>query len=120
VRAQEQHPVWVSSLANAGAMPANVSDSVRARVTAGLAKLVDEVKKYASVIYAPTANGAAPPRPPRVVPNTTRSRPNVATTSASHKPALLRTWLEMDTAGNENIRLATTTPAPAPVTWATI
>jgi hypothetical protein len=28
-----------------GAMPANVSDSVRASVTAGLAKLVDEVKK---------------------------------------------------------------------------
>lgn len=30
-----------------GAMPANVSDSVRAAVTAGLAKLVEEVKKYA-------------------------------------------------------------------------
>ena len=28
----------------AGAMPANVSESVRAIVTAGLAKLVDEVK----------------------------------------------------------------------------
>ena len=41
-----------------GAIPAKVSDSVRARVTAGLAKLVDEVKKYAPVMYAPTANGA--------------------------------------------------------------
>jgi hypothetical protein len=31
-----------------GAMPAKVSDSVLATVTAGLAKLVDEVKKYAA------------------------------------------------------------------------
>jgi hypothetical protein len=31
-----------------GAMPANVSESVLATVTAGLAKLVDEVKKYAA------------------------------------------------------------------------
>ena len=29
----------------AGAMPANVSENMRATVTAGLAKLVDEVKK---------------------------------------------------------------------------
>ncbi len=31
--------------AERGAMPAKVSDNVRAMVTAGLAKLVDEVKK---------------------------------------------------------------------------
>ena len=31
----------------AGAMPANVFDSVRPIVTAGLAKLVDEVNQYA-------------------------------------------------------------------------
>ena len=31
--------------ADDGLMPANVSDNVRATVTAGLAKLVDEVKK---------------------------------------------------------------------------
>src|SRR2546430_10993139 len=30
-----------------GAMPANVSENIRANVTAGLAKLVDDVKKYA-------------------------------------------------------------------------
>src|SRR5690349_8535141 len=78
-----------------GAMPANVSDSVRASVTAGLAKLVDDVKKYAPVMYAPTANGAAPPRPPRVSPKTTRSRPKVATVSPNHRLGLLRTCVDM-------------------------
>ena len=33
-----------------GAMPAKVFDSVRANVTAGLAKLVDEVNQYAAVM----------------------------------------------------------------------
>ena len=33
-----------------GAMPANVSDKLRATVIAGLAKLVDEVNQYAAVI----------------------------------------------------------------------
>ncbi len=35
---------------DAGAMPANVSDSMRATVTAGFAKLVELVKKYAAVM----------------------------------------------------------------------
>src|SRR6185503_10051676 len=64
-----------------GAMPANVSESVRATVTAGLAKLVDDVKKYAPVMYAPTANGAEDERPARTTPKITRSKPKVATTS---------------------------------------
>jgi hypothetical protein len=34
----------------AGAIPANVSDSERAMVTAGLANEVDEVNQYAAVI----------------------------------------------------------------------
>jgi hypothetical protein len=44
--------VWATTkgATDAGAMPANVSESVRARVTAGLAKLVDDVKKYAPVM----------------------------------------------------------------------
>ena len=33
-----------------GAMPAKVSDSVRAAVTAGLAKLVELVNQYAAVM----------------------------------------------------------------------
>ena len=44
--------IWATTngSTDAGAMPANVSDSVRASVTAGLAKLVDDVKKYAPVM----------------------------------------------------------------------
>ena len=33
-----------------GAMPANVFESIRANVTAGFAKLVDDVKKYAAAM----------------------------------------------------------------------
>ena len=35
---------------DAGAMPANVFENILANVTAGLAKLVDEVKKYAAAM----------------------------------------------------------------------
>ena len=38
-------------------IPANVSDKERANVTAGLAKDVEEVKKYAAPIQPATANG---------------------------------------------------------------
>ena len=54
--------------ADDGLMPANVSESVRAMVTAGLANDVDEVKKYAPPIHAPTANGTALARPDRTMP----------------------------------------------------
>ena len=37
-----------------GAMPAKVSLNMRATVTAGLAKLVDEVNQYAAPIHAAT------------------------------------------------------------------
>jgi hypothetical protein len=38
-----------------GAIPANVSDSERANVTAGFAKEVEAVNQYAAVMYRPTA-----------------------------------------------------------------
>jgi hypothetical protein len=38
-------------------IPANVSEKARANVTAGLAKDVEEVKKYAAPIHPATANG---------------------------------------------------------------
>jgi hypothetical protein len=40
--------------AEEGAMPANVSENMRPAVTAGLAKEVEEVKKYAAPIHAGT------------------------------------------------------------------
>ena len=54
--------------ADEGLMPANVSDIILAIVTAGLAKLVEEVKKYAPAIHTPTANGTADARPVRMHP----------------------------------------------------
>ena len=48
-------------------MPAKVAENIRPTVIAGLAKLVEDVKKYAAPIYAPTAAGSARPRWRRVV-----------------------------------------------------
>src|SRR6478735_6763564 len=104
--------------ADDGSIPANVSDIVRAIVTAGLAKLVDEVNQYAPPIHTPTANGTAAARPVRTQPWITSRRPNVATTSDSHKAAEDRDVVDHWTAGRSNIRLATIAPRQAPTTWA--
>ena len=40
----------MNSGAEAGCIPANVSENIRDTVTAGLAKLVEDVKKYAAPI----------------------------------------------------------------------
>src|SRR5687767_14279145 len=54
-----------------GSIPADVSLNDLATVTAGLAKLVDAVKKYAAPMYDATAAGARPVRPVRTSENTT-------------------------------------------------
>ena len=64
-----------------GAMPAKVSENIRPTVMAGLAKLVEDVKKYAAPMYAPTAAGAERLRPERARAKMTRIRPRVAITS---------------------------------------
>src|SRR5436305_2984449 len=69
-------------------------------------------------MYAATAYGATDDRPARTRLSTTRTRPNVATTSASHSPAELREVLDSRTAGRENMRLATIAPAAPPATCA--
>src|SRR6266481_4694663 len=63
-----------------GRIPAKVSDTARAMVTAGFANEVEEVNQYAAVIYAPTANGTLLART-REHPQITASNPNVATNS---------------------------------------
>lgn len=62
-------------------MPEKVSVNERAKVTAGLAKDVEEVKKYAEPIQPATTKGAALPLPwdPKIF--IKNSRPAVATTS---------------------------------------
>src|SRR3954452_21535099 len=79
-------------------MPANVFVSVRPMVTAGLAKLVDEVNQYAAAMYPATANGTVALRPDRTIPTITISNPNVATTSLTARSAEDRTWVDIVTA----------------------
>lgn len=66
--------------AEAGSMPAKLFDSIRATVTAGLAKLVEDVNQYDPPMHAPTASGTAAPRPVRTHPWMTSSTPTVAIT----------------------------------------
>ena len=54
--------------AEEGLIPAKLSESIRAIVTAGLANDVDEVNQYAPPIHAPTAKGTDAPRPERTTP----------------------------------------------------
>src|SRR5262249_4541815 len=63
-----------------GRMPANVSLTHLASVTAGFANDVDAVNQYAAVMYAPTARGVDSERR-RELPQMTQSNPNVATNS---------------------------------------
>src|SRR6202167_6070002 len=91
---------------DAGLMPANVLLSSRAIVTAGFAKLVDDVKKYAPAMYAQTANGTTVDLPLRTAPKITSRRPKVAMTSPSQSPGLDRECVESVITGSENIRFA--------------
>src|SRR5437763_2160769 len=97
-----------------GAMPVNVFVKVRATVTAGFAKLVDDVNQYAAPIYAPTSNGATDDRPDRAMPNTTSTSPAVATISPNHSPPPERVLVDHSTAGSEYMRLTSIAPQIPP------
>src|ERR1700738_4390523 len=81
-----------------GAMPAKVAENIRPTVIAGLAKLVEDVKKYAAPIYAPTAAGADRARPDRASAKITTMSPKVATTSDRKCAGVARCVAEMLTA----------------------
>ncbi len=66
--------------ASAGRMPEKVSLAARAKVTAGLAKDVEEVNQYAATMYPATAKGTAWARQ-RTHPLMTINNPKVATNS---------------------------------------
>ena len=102
-----------------GLIPAKLSDSVRAMVTAGLAKLVEDVNQYAPAIQSPTAYGTASARPVRMQPWMTSSSPIVATTSDSHSAPDERAWVESSIAGSSNMTLARIAPAQPPTICAT-
>ena len=75
----------------AGSMPANVSENVRAIVTAGFAKLVEEVKKYAPAMYAATDTATQWSFRVLTTPIITIKRPKVAMISVSYTHLTLPT-----------------------------
>src|ERR1700737_2278926 len=83
------HCATIKPGTSTGRMPEKVFVAARAIVTAGFAKLVEEVNQYAAVMYAPTANGTAVARL-RATPQMTASKPKVATNSLQNcaRPAL--------------------------------
>jgi hypothetical protein len=113
-------PVWAAMNTGAedGAIPANVFDSIRPMVIAGLAKLVEAVNQYVAPIQAPAAAGTLAARPDRVSAKMTRISPAVAMTSDSACAPDARCFTETDTADSPNIRFAATAPVTQPATWA--
>ena len=69
-------------------------------------------------MYAPTAAGAIEPRRVRASEKITRSRPSVATTSASRCASEARCLVEMLIAASANIAFAVIAPAMQPLTCA--
>src|SRR5579862_6244958 len=95
------------------AIPAKVAVNPRARVTAGLAKDVDDVNQYAAVMVRPTRLGMARGawrRPPKIA---TISE-NVATDSANHCAPPLRAVAPIANGARSNIRCAAAVPARPP------
>src|SRR6185437_8561648 len=109
---------WAAMNAGAdeGAMPAKVSENIRPTVMAGLAKLVEEVKKYAAPMYAPTAAAADRLRPDRARAKITTMSPRVAIASDRKCAGVARCLVEMLTAAWANMRFAATAPVMHPVT----
>src|SRR5260370_37470976 len=100
--------------AEAGAIPANVLENIRPTVIAGLAKLVEEVKKYAAPIYAPTAAGAVRARPGRASAKITSSSPPAAMISDRKWPGEARGLADMLPPARASNRLAATAPPLLP------
>src|SRR5687768_5860307 len=96
--------------ASAGRMPEKVFVNDLARVTAGFAKDVEAVNKYAPVMYNPTAYGTASERA-REQPQIIDSNPKVATTSLKTCAPPALTWVDALKMGSPNMRCAEATPA---------
>ena len=97
---------------------ANEFDKDRPIAAAGLAKLVDDVKKYAPPIQIPPAKVTTVARAVRTQPWMTRSSPMVASTSENHSAPGERTPVERTT-GGESMTFAQMAPRQPPTIWAT-
>ena len=100
----------------AGSMPANVSENVRAIVTAGFAKLVEEVKKYAPAMYAATDTATQWSFRVQTTPIITIKRPKVAMISDNQSAGSERSRVDQLIASSSKITFAATTPRMPPIT----
>ena len=97
-----------------GAMPEKVSLNPLAKVTAGLAKDVDEVKKYAAPIQAGINKGATDPLSVRTTYSMMKIKTDVAMISESPSLQPVRTCVDSKIAGKPNMRFARTAPKNPP------
>ena len=97
-----------------GEIPVKVSENCLAIVTAGFAKLVEEVNQYAEAIYEPTKTGkfSLTNSLPRKI---TKINPKVANISDKNCERSCRARVEIVTAGNSKIILATIHPKTPPL-----
>ncbi len=91
---------------------------MRAIDSAGLAKLIEEVKKIAPPTQAPTAGATVSSRPAVTSPRITTTSPPVAMSSDAHRCPPVRAMVPKAAVGCSNITLAATAPITAPATWA--
>ena len=119
-RAVDQPTSWLRMNIGAldGEIPAKVSEKVRATVTAGLAKLVDEVKKYAPAMYAATASANHCSLRDLTTPIITIKRPKVAMASDNQISHPVRFFVDQLTTSSSNMRLAAIAPDIPPMNWA--
>jgi hypothetical protein len=104
----------------AGEIPAKEFEKVRATVTAGLAKLVEEVKKYAPAMYAATASATHCSLRDLTIPIITIRRPKVAIISDNQISHPVRCFVDQFIMSSSNIRFAAIAPDIAPMSWASI
>merc|ERR1719498_552845 len=97
-----------------GWMLANVEVKVRAIVTAGFAKLVEDVNQYPAVMYRPTAIGIWCSKLDAMEPNMVMSNPLVLTISPTNSPAVSRSLPWKSVACNSNIACASNVPRMPP------
>ena len=101
-------------------MPVNVSLSIRASVTAGFANAVEDVKRSAAAMNAPTETAMAPLlRPARTIRKMSSTSTAVTAASDAMSGMPSRPFTESATAGRPKVRFAIMTPMAPPTTWAT-
>jgi hypothetical protein len=105
---------------DSSAIPAKLSLHDLAKVTAGLAKLVDDVNKYALPIQSETSSGIFSSFNNANAEKIMKTKPAVATTSDKKSDPPVRILVDCSTATCPNIRFARNAPTKPPANWTKI